>query len=189
MPQSVDAMVILSGGSNGKSANLTLGSSSFKRAMYGIMIAKEENLPIIFSGQGLKKYSESLSMKDTISELNSYLDINLTEYTQLKKDTFSIHYENRSLNTYENAKYTKELFTRLNIQTPSIYLVTSAFHMRRSLKLYRHFGFKTIPIATDFMTSDQVTLGDLFPSITGLKMSYHALHEYAGLLQLSLKLK
>ncbi len=189
VPQTVDAMVILSGGTNGKSANLTLGQSSFKRAVYGIMIAKKENLPIIFSGQGLKKYSESMSMKDTVSELNGYFDINLTESSDFIKDKFTILYENRSLNTYENAKYTKKLFAEHGVENPSIYLVTSAFHMRRSLTLYKDFGFITIPIATDFMTTDRSNMSYFLPSITGLKMSYFALHEYAGLLQLSLKLK
>ena len=189
VPQAVDAIVILSGGTPGKSANLTLGSSSFKRAVYGIMIAKKENLPIIFSGQGLNKYSESMSMQDTVSELNYYFDVNLTKSEHLLKDKFSILYENRSLNTYENAKYTKKLFAQLGVKNPSIYLVTSAFHLRRSIKLYKHFGFTIIPIATDFMTTNKLNISYYFPSTIGMKMSYHALHEYAGLIQLSLKLK
>lgn len=189
VPQVVDAMVILSGGTHGKSANLTLGLNSFKRVMYGIMIAKKENLPIIFSGQGLKKYSESKSMKDTVDELNYYLDINLTENSDLLKDKFSILYENKSLNTYENAKYTKTTFAKTGIKNPSIYLVTSAFHMKRSVKLYEHFGFSVIPVATDFMTTKKINISYFIPGTIGLKMSYHALHEYAGLLQLYLKLK
>lgn len=189
VPQAVDAMVILSGGTHGKSANLTLGSSSFKRVIYGVMIAKKENLPIIFSGQGLKKYSESMSMKDTVDELNYYFDINLTQSSHLLKDKFSILYENKSLNTYENAKYTKTMFTKKEVENPSIYLVTSAFHMRRSCRLYEYFGFTVIPVATDFMTTKKINISDFIPSIIGLQMSYYSLHEYAGLLQLSYKLK
>jgi len=156
LPQNVDAVVILSGGSYGKSANLTLGSSSFKRLIFGVMIAKREKLPIIFSGQGLNKYSESISAKDTIKELNYYFDINLTKSSHLLKDKFSILYETKSLNTYENAKYTKKLFKQNGIKTPSIYLVTSAFHMKRSVRLYEYFGFTVIPIATDFLTTKNI---------------------------------
>ena len=188
-PQSVNAMVILAGGTHGKSANLTLAASSYKRLIYGTMIAKQEQLPIIFSGQGLKKYSESMSAKDSVAELNHYFDINLTESTKLLKDTFSIFYENKSLNTYENAKFTKKLFADKKIEIPTIYLVTSAFHMKRSIRLYKYFGFHVIPVATDFMTTNKLTIRSFFPSHAGLQMSYHALHEYAGLLQLSLKLK
>jgi uncharacterized SAM-binding protein YcdF (DUF218 family) len=187
-PQTVDAMVILSGGNHGKSANLTLGYSSFKRLIYGVMIAKKENIPIIYSGGGIQKYNEATSTKDTIYELNNYLDMNLTE-TKIIKSGFSIFYEDKSLNTYENAKLTKEIFAKNSIKTPTIYLVTSAFHMKRSYKLYNYFGFKVIPVATDFFTTKGINSTYFFPSIKGLKMSYYALHEYVGLLQLSMKLK
>jgi len=189
VPQTVDAMVILSGGTHGKSANLTLGSSSYKRLIYGVMVAKKEQLPIIFSGQGVKKYSESISAKESVAELNHYFDINLTETSDFLKDGFSIFYEDKSLNTYENAKFTKNLFAQKGIEKPTIYLVTSAFHMRRSIKLYEHFGFHIIPIATDFMTTKKSNISYYAPSNTGLLMSYYALHEYAGLMHLSLKLK
>ncbi len=187
-PQKVDAMVVLSGGSYGKSANLTLGHNSLKRLLYGIMIAKKENLPIIYSGRGLLKYDESQSAKDTVKELNDYLDIKLQKSDGIE-NKFSIFYEDKSLNTYENAKFTKAIFLKRGVKEPTIYLVTSAFHMTRSLKLYKYFGFNVIPLATDFMTIKQVHLGDFVPSTMGLQMSYHALHEAVGLLQLKLKLK
>jgi uncharacterized SAM-binding protein YcdF (DUF218 family) len=188
--QKVDAMVILAGGNHGKSANLTLGYSAFKRVIYGVMIAKKESLPILYSGKGLDKYNEVMSAKDTIKELNNYFDINLTETTSLSKDNFSIMYEEKSLNTYENAKFTKEMFSKLDIDNPTVYLVTSAFHLKRAIKLYNYFGFKVIPIGTDFMTQNDIKgISIYFPSMMGMFMSYHALHEWIGLLYLSLKLK
>jgi uncharacterized SAM-binding protein YcdF (DUF218 family) len=188
--QKVDAMVILAGGNHGKSANLTLGNGAFKRVIYGVMIAKKESLPILYSGKGLSEYDEVMSAKDTIKELNNYFDINLTETTSLSKDNFSIMYEEKSLNTYENAKFTKEMFSKLDIDNPTVYLVTSAFHLKRAIKLYNYFGFKVIPIGTDFMTQNDIKgISIYFPSMMGMFMSYHALHEWIGLLYLSLKLK
>jgi uncharacterized SAM-binding protein YcdF (DUF218 family) len=189
IPHKVDAMVILSGGTYGKNANLTLGYSSLKRLLYGTMIAKKEQLPIIYSGRGLRKYNESISAKDTVNELNRYFDINLTENPIFKKNKFSIFYETESIDTYENAKYTKKLFSKIGIDSPTIYLVTSAFHMKRSMMLYEYFGFNVIPIATDFVTSTVTNRADLFPSMLGLLESYFAIHEYIGILALSLKLK
>lgn len=188
-PHKVDAMVILSGGTYGKSSNLTLGASSLKRLIHGIMIAKKEQVAIIYSGKGLRKYDESISAKDTINELNNYFDINLTESAKFINDKFSIHFENTSLNTYENAKFTKQLFANNKLVKPTIYLVTSAFHMKRSIKLYEYFGFEVIPVATDFMASNKIYTADLFPSMFGLAESYHAIHEYIGILALALKLK
>ena len=188
--QKVDAMVILAGGNHGRSANLTLGHSAFKRVVYGVMIAKKESLPIIYSGRGIGDYDEVVSAKDSIVEFNYYLDVNLTETSTLTKDNFSIMYEDKSLNTYENAKFTKEMFSELGIDKPTIYLVTSAFHLKRSIKLYNYFGFTVIPVATDFMTQNNINgITIYFPSMMGLFMSYHALHEWVGLLHLSLKLK
>jgi len=187
-PQKVDAMVVLSGGSHGKSANLTLGHNSMKRLLYGVMIAKKENLPIIYSGRGILKYDESQSAKDTVGELNNYLDINLPESDGIE-NSFSIFYEDKSLNTYENAKFTKAIFLKRGVVKPTIYLVTSAFHMARSVKLYKYFGFDVIPVASDFMTIKKLHFWDFVPSNMGQLMSYHALHEAVGLLQLKLKLK
>jgi uncharacterized SAM-binding protein YcdF (DUF218 family) len=188
--QKVDALVILAGGTHGKSANLTLGNSAFKRVVYGAMIAKKESLPIIYSGKGLNNYDEIMSSKDTISELNKYFDIELKETSTLSKNKFSIMYEGKSLNTYENAKFTKEMFYNLGIKNPTIYLVTSAFHLKRAIGLYKYFGFDVLPIGTDFMTVEHITgFANYFPSMMELSMSYHALHEWAGLFYLALKLK
>jgi uncharacterized SAM-binding protein YcdF (DUF218 family) len=188
-PTEVDATVILAGGTDGKNANLTLGTHSFKRVMYGIMVSKKESLPIIFSGKGVGAYTEDISMKDTIKELNNYLDINLTETKTIKPHQFSIFYEDKSVNTFENAKFTKEIFSSMGIDTPRIYLVTSAFHLKRSITLYEHFGFKVIPVATDFMCATSHGIEDFVPSNKGLHMSYFALHEYVGLYYLKIKFK
>jgi len=61
--QKVDAMVVLAGGNYGKSANLTLGHSAFKRVIYALMIAKKESLPVIYSGKGVGVYDEIMSAK------------------------------------------------------------------------------------------------------------------------------
>ncbi len=185
----IDAVIILSGGHDNASKNLPLTNGAFKRAIYGVMLAKKENLPIIFSGAGRKVYNESDAMKDTVFQLNEYLDINLQHSQKIIPNSFTISYENSSLDTYENASFTKELFSKSDIKNPKIYLVTSAFHMKRAKKLYEYFGFDVIPAATDFRTTNEHTFSSYIPSITGLTLSYFALHEYAGLALLSFKLK
>jgi uncharacterized SAM-binding protein YcdF (DUF218 family) len=185
----VDAIVILSGGYNGKRDNLPLSSSAFKRAMYGIMIAKKRDLPIIFSGAGKREYTESDAMRTTVKQLNKSLDLNLNETSTIEKNNFSISYEDNSLDTFENAALTKALFKQSDINNPKIYLVTSAFHMRRSEKLYKYFGFDVTTAATDFKTAHHHSINSYLPSMGGLMMTYYALHEYAGIVLLSFKLK
>ncbi len=185
----IDAVVILSGGHNRADTNFPLSVHAFKRAVYGIGLAKRENLPLVFSGAGRRSYSESDAMKDTVVQMNDLLDINLTNSKKLTPSQFTIIYEDRSLNTLQNAMMTKTLFLENGIKTPKIYLVTSAFHMKRSEKLYRYFGFEVIPAATDFLTIKQYTFNAYIPSITGLQMSYFALHEYVGILVILIKNK
>jgi uncharacterized SAM-binding protein YcdF (DUF218 family) len=42
------------------------------------------------------------------------------------------------------SKFTAKLFEKLHLKK-EIFLVTSAYHMKRSIKLFKYFGFKLIP--------------------------------------------
>ena len=179
--QNVDAVVILSGGHVSSSANLPIQDSAFKRFVYGVMIAKKYNLPIVFTGAGVRDYCGVDAAKDTLKELNNYLDLNLSIVHDIN-NSFSMLFEDASLNTYENALFSKKLFEKNGISKPKIYLVTSAFHMKRSVQLFKNQGFIVYPAATGFMISDELSQLAYFPSMGGLMMSYYALHEYIGIL-------
>ena len=187
--KNVDALIVLGGGIIAGSANLPLTNDAYKRAVYGIMLAKSQNIPILFSGGGLsKKYKESDAFLTCAKELQKYFGIDVKYSKNLEKKEFAFFTEGKSLNTYENAKFTKESFKKSGISKPVIYLVTSAYHMKRAAKLYRHFGFKVIPCATDFKISHRKSnIWDYFPRIGAFNRSYLALHEYTGLLSLKLK--
>jgi len=64
--------------------------------------------------------------------------------------------DNYSENTEENAKYTIELLRNANVLVgdvkPKVLLVTSAFHMKRSLLLFQKYapGLEIIPAPSDF---------------------------------------
>jgi len=183
------AVVILSGGSIKGASNLPLGDEAYKRATWGIMVAKSQNLPMLFSGAGAHQdYSESDAFLDCVKEIKQYLAIDIPTHKPLRAKEFSLHVENKSLDTFENAKLSKQAFAKEGIENPTIYLVTSAYHMRRSTKLYEHFGFTVIPTATAFKISTRPKdAWDLLPNIWALDKSYTALHEYAGLLSLKLR--
>jgi len=179
----VDAVVVLGGGKVDGATNLPLSSGAFKRAMWGLMISHRYNLPLVFSGGGLDKhFSEADAFLQTVDEVSKYFKI--------KFNKEKIFIENKSLNTLENAKYTKELLSKKGIKANKIILVTSAYHMKRALEIYRYFGFSATPMATDFLINDsRFNLLKLLPNIGAFKNSYIALHEYFGILSLYLKLK
>jgi uncharacterized SAM-binding protein YcdF (DUF218 family) len=56
--------------------------------------------------------------------------------------------ETESVNTYENAVYTKLMLDQHNLK--SVLLVTSALHMPRALATFESAGVQAIPAATDF---------------------------------------
>ncbi len=89
--------------------------------------------------------------------------------------------ENNSRNTYQNAVFTKALLK----PTPQDrwLLVTSAYHMPRSIGVFRKVGFDVIPYPVDFRTRDQGDAFRPFDSIgAGLQRTDLATKEWIGLL-------
>ena len=58
--------------------------------------------------------------------------------------------ERRSKNTYENAKYTAQIIlNETNLKSPTCLLITSDYHMRRSLACFNNTGLKVDPYVID----------------------------------------
>ncbi len=84
--------------------------------------------------------------------------------------------EGVSKNTWENAKLVADLS-----DSRSIYLITSAYHMKRSIECFAAFGFEVTPRATDFrVSSGGYTFWDFAPSSPSFSDSIQALHEDVG---------
>lgn len=64
--------------------------------------------------------------------------------------TEGLLFEAESRNTYENAQNTREL---LGPQAHNIVLITSAFHMKRAMGVFKKAGFNPQPLPTHFMSS------------------------------------
>jgi uncharacterized SAM-binding protein YcdF (DUF218 family) len=63
--------------------------------------------------------------------------------------------EEKSVNTRENALFTKEFLKKNGIATDQEFvLITSAFHMPRSKKCFDKVGLKTIPFPVDYYSHD-----------------------------------
>ena len=63
--------------------------------------------------------------------------------------------EEKSVNTRENAVFTKEFLEKNGIATDQEFvLITSAFHMPRSKKCFDKVGLKTIPFPVDYYSHD-----------------------------------
>ncbi|MGR9170111.1 YdcF family protein [Rhizobium sp. KDH_Rht_773_N] len=88
--------------------------------------------------------------------------------------------EAQSRTTYENARNTKEFLAQQGLS--DCLLITSAFHMPRSVGLFRKLGIEIVPWPTDYRTTGNVALGLDFtqPSLNGQNLGT-AIREWYGL--------
>ncbi len=88
--------------------------------------------------------------------------------------------ENKSRNTWENALFTKAL---VNPKPGEIWLlVTSAWHMPRSMGIFRKVGFKVTPYPVDYRTyGDKRDFQFPYLALDELTMLDNAMHEWIGL--------
>lgn len=88
--------------------------------------------------------------------------------------------ERRSRNTMENAEFSNELAAPKSGER--WLLVTSAFHMPRSIGIFRRVGFPVEPYPVDWRTGRSVDLLEFSPFVLdGLERTEIAVREYLGL--------
>ncbi|SAK74223.1 hypothetical protein AWB78_03175 [Caballeronia calidae] len=83
--------------------------------------------------------------------------------------------ENKSLNTYQNARNVAGILGPAHDNR--LIIVTSAYHMRRSLRAFEAFGYAPVPYVSDVRHIRPT----IFPRIRGFVNSELALHELVGL--------
>ncbi len=92
-----------------------------------------------------------------------------------------ILYDRRSLNTFQNALYAKELAEPKAGERWLV--VTSAFHMPRTMGVFRKVGFEVVPYPVDYRTAGAASLARPFAFVgEGLRRTDVATKEWIGLL-------
>ena len=88
--------------------------------------------------------------------------------------------ETESINTYENAVYSKLMLDQHGLKT--VLLVTSAMHMPRALATFRSAGIEATPAPTDFEASGSGPpgLADWAADPAALAVTTRTLREYVG---------
>lgn len=114
----------------------------------------------------------------------------------VRKYLQSIHFpdsaliiENESRNTYENAVFTKKILDSLKIKGAFL-LITSAYHMPRSMAVFKKAGYKNlVPYITNRSSGiRRFTFDHLFIPNAGTLFSFEFLiHEWVGYLTYKLK--
>ena len=93
--------------------------------------------------------------------------------------------EERSVDTWQNARFSADLLRAAGITR--VYVVTHAWHMRRSLLAFRHFGLEATPYPVRPDLTPEMRLQGLVPSASAWLASFYALHEWVGLAYYALR--
>jgi len=174
-PERVDGIVVLGGGFEG-TINLHRGgyelNSSGDRFVEAAVLARRyPDARILISGG-----SGALVL---VGEADADTAVRLL--TALGVEQSRIIVENQSRNTDENARYSMAIADPKPGET--WLLVTSAFHMPRSMGLFRKVGFPVIPWPTDYRTSGAEGVGLFVDNqIDSLQNTTIGIREWIGLL-------
>lgn len=98
-------------------------------------------------------------------------------------DSADILIENETRNTAESAQEVVKLLDSLQYRPEDCLLITSAFHMRRSLACYRKVGLALEPFSTDFYSHPEKYYPDayLLPKLEALIIWQKLFKEWMGL--------
>ncbi len=173
-----NVVVVLGGGASvtdGGVSSGELSGASWRRLWHGIelSLARDPQVPIFYTG-GSGDPFRPVSHEATIAR-------RIGIAVGIAPDRFFI--ESVSRDTYENGRAIKNfLHEQFGTEQPTIILVTSARHMRRSLGVLRHFGIDAVPSPADFgQELQQWTLLSFVPTHDYFSESTAVIHEWVGI--------
>ena len=144
MPRQVDGIILLGGAIStdlSYARGETVVGDSGGRLLTFLQLAKRyPSAKLIATGGSGSLFSQDIKEADYVQEL----------FESLKVDGGRIIYERESRNTYENAKFVREQIGASASET--WILVTSAYHMPRSIGVFQKQGVYPLPYPSGYRT-------------------------------------
>lgn len=164
-------VIVLGGFSSGSEKNNGHFNGNSDRFIQGVkLIATRQASHILISGgNGLLApggFREATWAKTQLEQLNIPDSLILTE--------------SNSKNTLENARFSKTILENSHLPPPYL-LVTSAFHMRRSLMIFKKAGLNVVAYPCNYFTSDaSFIISDIMPDANTLFTWEYYIKEVVG---------
>ncbi|AKM31283.1 hypothetical protein AB870_15840 [Pandoraea faecigallinarum] len=166
------AVVILGGGASfgapefGREKDVDLSDATLGRVRYGAFLARHAQLPVLVSGGSPSgRTAEAPIMAQVVTE------------------EFGVPVrwvEGQSLNTAQNAIFSARMLT--NVGVSRVYLVTSAWHMRRAREQFERAGLTVIPApCCHANTLEPDAVPGWWPTLDGMRATRAALREWMAL--------
>jgi uncharacterized SAM-binding protein YcdF (DUF218 family) len=164
------AIVVLGGGRRSQALEYggeTVSARTLERIRYGARLHRRLGLPLLVTGGVV--FGDGLPEAELMAEA-------------LRED-FAVPVkwiEGRSRTTQENAKFTRMLLSKSNIDR--VLLVSHAAHLPRAIPMFVDQGFDVVAAPTAFSTrvDGDMRVFDWIPSSAALAQSWFAMHEYLG---------
>lgn len=168
-----DVVILLGGGVSGGAPDLTgrgfPADGMLPRVITAARLQRKLGVPVVVSGGKVFEHldAEAPVVARVLADLGVPAEKIITE--------------GNSRDTSENARYTKRILDEKGFRTPL--LVTSAYHMPRSVALFAKAGVAATPVPAGFRTwkGKPYRWVDYLPSAGALLSSTTALREYLGL--------
>lgn len=146
-------------------------SDAAARLRYGAWLARQARLPLAFAGGiGWAAQGEAMQPEGEVSR----------HYLAGDYGIALRWVDDQSRDTAENAQQMYTLLAKDGVRR--IALVTSSWHMPRSVLVFERAGFEVLPAPTVFNVPQQRPLLEWLPSLHGLLGSQRVLREWVGLL-------
>ncbi|MBR2214258.1 MAG: YdcF family protein [Selenomonadaceae bacterium] len=164
-----DVIIMLGGGALPDTHDVdgagTLCASPANRLLTAARLQRKLNIPVLLSGG--KVYDDSGEEAKIAARVLEGLGV----------PPEMILVETRSINTNQNARFSAEILSEQGLTRPI--LVTSAFHMKRSVLNFTEYGVKVLPYPADYLTNPEHTFhyNKLKPSADALRDNVTVLQE------------
>ncbi len=174
-----DAIVLMGGGVHGGAADLTgtgfPSEGMLPRVVTAARLQKKLGVPVVVTGG--KVFAHRDAEAPVVARVLADLGV----------PRGKILVEDRSRTTAENALFSKATLASRGLRRPL--LVTSAWHMERSMAAFRMAGIEATPVPAGFLTwkGEPYRWMDFLPSIGSLRTATTALRERLGLLYLGFR--
>lgn len=149
-----------------------LGSLSLERVRAGAELQRRTGLPVLVSGGVVDDLPITVAALMAESMTGDFgVPVRWTE--------------TKSPTTWENAEYSAQILAAVGIDR--VYVVTHAWHMRRSLLSFRRFGMQAVaaPVRPDPWPTFRP--GEFMPRTSAWVNSFYAMHEWVGLAYYSIR--
>ncbi|MGH1463233.1 MAG: YdcF family protein [Neptuniibacter sp.] len=171
LPDTIAGVIVLGGGEDAELSTIhgvpQFNSASERMMVVPMLMAQYPDAKLVFTGGSGSLARPDYRGGDVAKQWLSQqgLDARLT-------------IERVSRNTFQNAIYTREIIDEFDKSEAPWLLVTSAFHMPRSVGVFRNAGIDVIPYPVDYRAKEDRFYPDLTDNMQDLKT---AVREWMGL--------